>query len=200
MSAIDETSEVIFHRYENKEWQLEKHSFPASMNSFKEIRDYFGYTVTVTDENYMSQIAIYRKENWIKERVSFEYAVIINFFEDHAALVMCPTYIDLLHLMNEIKGLSIINLGYFMDSIQTNIIRINKKLDSIKDTVESNDISLQIKWIGNLIEVGIGKKIKEYIDEAVEKITDQNKELDLDNDEDLQDLKHMTFDGLDTVF
>lgn len=105
MAAIDNSSEVRLHRYKNKEWSIETHSFPASMSTHQEIREYFGFTNPLSDTriSFIPYIDVYCGE-YNKETNSRPYAVSLNLFKVHSQLIFCDTFIDLMNLLNEVNG------------------------------------------------------------------------------------------------
>ena len=175
MTAINSTAEVTIHEYKNKEFKLKRMSFPASMDGFKEVREYLGITTKVVNSgisgDFPYHMQIYSGE-WNPNEATKEYAVELDLFGDSGALIICPTFIDLMHLFNELKGYSALNNDVTVSEILDRVEQYQPSIDKIKNDIDlmRSEIHLDIERIGNLIEVGIGNKIKEYIDDGVDRI------------------------------
>jgi len=170
MAAIDDSANVVLHRYKNKQWVIEKHSFPASMDGFEEIRKYFGYIENLTTSEFPDHMEVYRKKKW--DKASFSYAVILTFFGDHGPLIICDTFIDLLNLMNEVNGLTSMLLNNSIYHIENNIKSIQNDVNDIETNVDlmKRELGLDIERVGNLIETGIGRIIKNYKNEIINEL------------------------------
>jgi len=131
MTAIDETAKVKLYLYTNKNWHLQEVPFLTSMES-KDIREYFGFNDHLYSNEYIN---IYYNKARDKKSATYTYIVEVDFFHRHKELIVCPSYIDLLSLLNEMKGLTNI---YSIDELQEDVKQIKHSLENMYSVIKHN--------------------------------------------------------------
>jgi len=171
MPAINDSANVVVYQYKNKEFVLKNYSFPASMDSFEEMRKYLQITTKVTSSNFPYYIIVYSGQ-WNEDIASKEYAVEVDLFGDAGALIICPTFIDLIHLFNELKGFSELENGAVISDILNDIRDMSITLDQSRSSIDliRSELRLEIERVANLIETGIEHEVKNHINEATREI------------------------------
>jgi hypothetical protein len=180
MAAIDNSAERCIYKYKNKEFITENISFPASMNSFEDLRKYYGTTKQLVNDSrvydFSPLITVYRGEDYNYKKETYLYAVEIDMFADHGMLIFCDTWIDLLQLFNELNGFFAATTNGSVTNMELTTVDISKDNDRIVDHLE-NIIELKFSEIRNeldrtnqVITIGIEKKIRNYIGEAIKQL------------------------------
>ena len=179
MSILDSTERNIYH-YVDGQWELHNYKFPVTMDSHEKMLEYLHLNQKADDRDLPLGIEVYYGE-YDRGIESYMYGVIITFWEDHGPLVICPKYIDLLKLFNELNGYMNIVKDVSVYNIELNTKSTIEKLEDVSNELDNldtrmNEIRLETERVGNLIEYdGISNKIKKYIDEAVKNLKPYNK-------------------------
>lgn len=180
MPAIDKSAERCVYKFKNKEFITENISFPASMDSFKDLREYYGTTKRLVNDSrvydFSPLITIYRGEVYNHKKETHSYAVEVDMFGDHGMLIFCDTWVDLLQLFNELNGLLAASTNGSLTNMELTAVDIVRDTDKIINQLEDiaelkfSEIRNELDRTNQLIEIGIEKKIRNYIGEAIKQL------------------------------
>jgi hypothetical protein len=174
MAATDSLERNIGY-YKDGKFTIKHFDFPASMDSHEKLLSYLGLK-EINDREFPPHGLEVYYGNYSKETESFQYGVIITFWDDHGPLVICDTYMDFLKLLNDLHGYMTLVKNASIFNIEMNTKDISKSIEELSGKIDEIDSKLidvvqETRTVGNLVEVGIGRILKGYIENGVEKIT-----------------------------